>query len=96
MLVWIIYDISSDKTRNKISKLCLKKGLSRVQKSVFLGNIDETKVKSCVTESESLIDKKTDSIYVFPLCQEDFKKVKMIGLAFNKAMVNDEIKELFI
>ena len=96
MLVWIIYDISSNKIRKNIIKMCKTKGLIRVQKSVFLGNIDETKLKSAAAESEALINKKTDSVYIFPLSQDDFKKIKLIGLAFDKAMVNDEIREFFI
>ena len=96
MLVWIVYDISSNKTRTRVAKMCLKKGLSRVQKSVFLGSINETQLKSAVSESESLIDKETDSVYIFPFCQEDFKKIRILGQAFDKAMVNDEIKEFFI
>ena len=96
MLTWLVYDISSDKIRRKIVKMCKRKGLYRVQKSVFLGNIDETKLKSTTAESEELINKKTDSLYIFPYSQDDFKKIKLIGLAFDKAMVNDEIREFFI
>ena len=31
----VIYDITKDKTRNKISKACKNKGIYRVQKSAF-------------------------------------------------------------
>ena len=39
-MVWVIYDIAEDKIRNKIAKICLNKGLYRVQKSVFLGTLN--------------------------------------------------------
>jgi CRISPR-associated protein Cas2 len=96
MLVWLIYDICENKKRTKVAKLCRQKGLIRVQKSVFLGNINETQLKAAVSESESIIDRETDSVYVFPFCQEDFKKIQLLGVAFDKAFVNDEIKELFL
>lgn len=96
MLVWIIYDITDNKKRTQVAKLCRKKGLIRVQKSVFLGNINETQLKAAVAESEALIDAATDSVYIFPFCQEDFKKIQLLGVAFNKAFVNDEIKEFFV
>jgi CRISPR-associated protein Cas2 len=96
MLVWAVYDISETKIRNKIIKICQKHGLIRVQKSVFLGNINETQLKSAVSQTESLIDKETDSVYIFPFCQEDFKKIQLLGLAFDKAMINDELRELFL
>ncbi|MGB9601063.1 MAG: CRISPR-associated endonuclease Cas2, partial [Myxococcota bacterium] len=40
MLVWVIYDISEDKKRNKVAKFCKEYGLYRVQKSAFLGDIN--------------------------------------------------------
>ena len=40
MLVWVIYDISEDKVRNKISNICKGYGLYRVQKSAFLGDLN--------------------------------------------------------
>jgi len=39
VLMWVIYDISDDRVRNKIAKECKKYGLERVQKSVFLGRL---------------------------------------------------------
>ena len=43
-----------------------------------------------------MIDHDQDSVYVFPMCQDDFKKVELLGQAFDKAMVNDEISSLFM
>lgn len=36
-----------------------------------------------------------DSLYVFPMCDEDFKKVKLLGQAFDKDMVSDEVMAKF-
>ena len=36
MLTWVIYDIASDRIRNKVSKKCKNVGLYRVQKVSFL------------------------------------------------------------
>lgn len=41
------------------------------------------------------IDEELDSVYIFPLCDQDFKKVKLLGQAFDKELVTDEIKSLF-
>lgn len=96
MLVWFIYDISSTKARTKISKYVLKKGLYRVQKSVFLGNIDKSIMDEIIIASEEKINNKTDSLYVFPMCEKDFKSVVLKGQVFDKKMVNDEIKAFFV
>ena len=95
MTVWFIYDISSDRTRSKIIKIAEKKGLYRVQKSVFLGTIDGNVLDELVMQSEDLLNLETDSLYVFPICEKDFKGIKLLGQAFDKDLVTDEIKALF-
>jgi CRISPR-associated protein Cas2 len=42
------------------------------------------------------IKEEVDSVYIFPMCEPDFKKVKLLGQAFDKNLVTDEIKSLFI
>ena len=96
MLVWLIYDISNNKARTKIVKLALKYGLYRVQKSVFLGTVKENHLDEIVLQSENLINTETDSLYVFPMCKKDFQSVILKGQAFDKKLVTDEIKSLFI
>lgn len=96
MLVWFIYDITNDKTRRKIIKLAENSGLYRVQKSVFLGTIEQNILDQIVLESEELLDLENDSLYVFPLCEKDFKTVKLLGQAFDKKLVTDEIEAFFV
>lgn len=96
MLVWAIYDISDNKKRTLISKMCKKLGLYRVQKSVFLGDIENNRVDELAQLSRSEIDEENDSVYIFPMCEKDFKRVVLIGQAFDKKLVTDEIKNLFI
>ncbi len=93
-LVWVIYDIVSDKIRRKLVKATKKTGLYRVQKSVFLGSINRNDLDELALIVDELIDKKKDSVYIFPMCEADFKKVILKGQAFDKKMVSDEIKSL--
>ena len=95
MLVWVIYDISKDKPRKRLADKAIEQGLERVQKSVFLGNIDKNLIDELVIYAEEQINLDSDSVYVFPMCQEDFKKIELIGEAFDKAMVNNKINSLF-
>lgn len=96
MLTWVVYDISEDRVRKKLSDKLIAEGLYRVQNSVFLGNIENNRIDEIAVFSEDIVDEDTDSVYVFPMCQEDFEKVELIGRVFNKAMVNDELKSFFI
>jgi|LGVF01.1.fsa_nt_gb CRISPR-associated protein Cas2 len=95
VLVWILYDISADPRRNKVAKTCKQYGLIRVQKSVFLGKQERNRFDELAEACLSLIDEKTDSVYLFPFCQEDFRAVKVLGQGFDKKLVNDEVLAQF-
>jgi len=95
-LVWIIYDIVQNRPRTKVAKCCKEAGLYRVQKSVFLGTIDRTRLDELQLQIETLTDEEVDSVYIFPICEPDFKKVILIGQAFDKKLVTDEVKALFV
>jgi len=60
MLTWVIYDISNDKIRKKISDLCLNKGLKRVQKSVFLGKINKNQREEIALFCKEKMNKEND------------------------------------
>ena len=94
-LVWVIYDIVDDKKRTKIARVCKNKGLYRVQKSVFLGTLNKNQIDELKIMCEDAIDAVVDSVYIFPMCEEDFQKVKLLGQAFDKKMVSAELLSKF-
>ena len=96
MLTWIVYDITVNKVRSKVAKICKGYGLYRVQKSAFLGDINRNQIDELALKCKELADKEKDSVYVFPMCNEDFMKVRIIGKAFDKELVADEVKALFV
>jgi len=95
MLVWAVYDIVENKTREKIARTCKGYGLYRVQKSVFLGTLNKNQLDELSIKSKDLINEKRDSVYIFPMCEDDFKKVILLGQAFDKKLVSDEIISKF-
>ena len=95
ILAWIMYDIASNKTRSRVAKKCKKYGLMRVQKSIFLGKMDFNRFDELTEFFLEEIEEETDSVYLFPFCQEDFRKINVLGQGFDKKMVNDEILSKF-
>ena len=91
VLTWIIYDIVKNKPRNKVAKACKEAGLIRVQKSVFLGRIESNRFDELSEICRDLINEEEDSVYLFPFCQEDFRRVKVLGQGFDRELVNDEV-----
>jgi CRISPR-associated protein Cas2 len=91
MLTWVVYDISKDRTRKKIADRCLDFGLQRVQKSVFLGEVAGNRVDEILEFSRELLNLETDAIYVFPMCRDEFDKVRIVGQGFDRKLIADEL-----
>jgi CRISPR-associated protein Cas2 len=92
MLTWVLYDISKNKTRTKVARRCQDFGLYRVQKSCFLGDVPPNRVEEILLFSRELLELETDSVYIFPMCREDFDKVRIVGQGFDRPLVADEVR----
>ena len=95
MLVWVMYDIADDKIRRKAIKICKNVGLYRVQKSIFLGDIEENDFDEVKLRLEDTVDLKNDSVYAFTMSKKELNKAGLIGQAFDKELVTDEIISKF-
>lgn len=81
MLFFVMYDIESNKVRTNVAKYLLRQGCTRIQKSIFLGNLERSKVKEIrddLTEIQSLYDN-YDSIIICPVSTEQIGAMKVIG-----------------
>jgi CRISPR-associated protein Cas2 len=96
MIVWVLYDIEDDKVRNKIAKSCKHAGLYRVQFSVFLGTLEKNQKDVLELQIEDLIDKEKDSVYIFPMSKNELQTTALLGKAFDKKLITDEVKALFL
>lgn len=95
MIVWVMYDIQKDKARTRIAKICKQSGLYRVQYSVFLGQLSANQKDSVELEISELINEETDSVYIFPMSKNELQDTVLLGQAFDKDFVTDEVKALF-
>lgn len=96
MIAWVMYDIEIDKSRSKVAKLCKQAGLYRVQYSVFLGTVDANQKDTLQLQIEGLINEETDSVYIFPMSKTELQTTVLLGKAFDKKLVTDEVKALFL
>jgi CRISPR-associated protein Cas2 len=95
MIVWVVYDIKKDKARNQIAKNCKQAGLYRVQYSVFLGTLNANEKDTLSLQIGELIDSETDSVYIFPMNKQELQSTVLLGQAFDKQLITDEVKALF-
>ena len=96
MLVWVFYDISSDKSRTKIAKTCKEYGLVRVQYSVFFGNLPNSCIDEIAEFSKDLIEPKTDGVFILPISEDDYKKKRILGKTFDEKLAKGELKTLLL
>jgi CRISPR-associated protein Cas2 len=96
MITWILYDIENDKARAQVAKFCKQGGLIRVQYSCFLGTIQSNDLDTLQLQIEAVINPDKDKVYIFPMNKSELKQTILLGQAFDKKLVTDEIKMLFI
>ena len=95
MIIWVLYDIKNDRSRTKAAKQCQQAGLYRVQFSCFLGTLTATQKDTLRLQLESLIDQTVDKVYIFPMNRTELQQTDLLGQAFDRRLVTDEVKALF-
>ena len=81
MICFIMYDITSNKVRTLIAKFLLKKGCTRVQKSIFMVDMPSDEVQDIaqkLTEIQKMFDN-NDSVLIVPLSEDYARAMKIIG-----------------
>lgn len=96
MYTWVIYDIHKNKVRNRVAKRCKFYGLTRVQKSVFLGRLKSKQIKVLNSELSNTINQRTDRLFVMPMSNEHFGRILQSGaLPPLASVVNDNKLRFF-
>lgn len=85
MLYLIIYDIAENKIRTQIAKSLEQEGCQRIQKSVFIAELNAhqklritAKLKEIYYQNEDLVEK-NDNILLFPYEKDQVRQTEMIG-----------------
>lgn len=95
MICWVMYDIQDNKARTRVAKSCKQAGLYRVQYSVFLGTLNSNQKDELELICEELIDLDVDRVYIFPMNKQELKDTVLLGQAFDKKMITDDVQALF-
>lgn len=95
MIIWVMYDITDDKARTKVAKYCKQAGLYRVQYSVFLGTLNANQKDTLELKIEAIINQEVDKVYIFPMSKDELRQTALLGQAFDKKLVTDQVRALF-
>lgn len=75
----LLYDISDAKALRGMERMLDSVNSMRIQKSVYELQGDEREVMGFMMKAESIINKETDVVSLFPLCKDDFGKTEFFG-----------------
>lgn len=95
MITWVLYDIQNDRARTKAAKCCQQAGLYRVQFSCFLGSLTANQKDTLKLRLEELINEDVDKVYIFPMSRDELRQTDLLGQAFDKKLVTDDVRALF-
>ena len=75
----LAYDITDNRRRAKVVKLLESLGF-RVQGSVFEGYINSQEIERLIRRLSLVIDRDSDSMRIYPLCESCRAKMTLIGV----------------
>ncbi|MBE0448791.1 MAG: CRISPR-associated endonuclease Cas2 [Actinobacteria bacterium] len=81
MQTLVIYDIPSDRIRNKVAERCKDAGLLRVQYSAFIGDLNHNRRGELLLTLKRTLGKNPGNIRLYPLCDKDLRLMKEIAVA---------------
>ncbi len=79
MKIIVAYDIGDHRNRERFARFLMRKGLERIQKSLFIGRGSGQKIKDIVRYASKIIDPSNDCVHVFMLGDNEYLQAKIIG-----------------
>jgi|Deesub1362A_J573_1020465.scaffolds.fasta_scaffold00151_78 CRISPR-associated protein Cas2 len=99
MLTWVIYDISDNRLRTRVSEKCKDYGMERLQKSAFLGDLSRNNSEMLAIEIEKILDDENtveeDCVFFLPMCSSCISKKITIGRGFDEEEFKDKFYTFF-
>ncbi len=81
MICFIMYDITNNRIRTKVAEYLEEKGCVRVQKSIFLGQLERRvyrEIQETLHTIQSSYDN-NDSIFFVPVSEDEIRAMRVIG-----------------
>jgi len=76
----VAYDITDDRTRDRLAKILLDFG-KRLQESLFLCEIDPDQKAKLLERAKKVVNPIEDKLHLIPICNQCWENVEAIGIA---------------
>lgn len=80
----VIYDITEDDIRARISDICKRFGLARIQKSAFLGILNSAARKELAAALRRAFNDARGNIQIYVICRADLSLRIIIGQPYEE------------
>jgi len=80
MLTLIIYDITEDDVRSKVADFLRGKGLKRIQKSAFIGDLSSSQKTDIEAGLRQLVKGVRANVQIYPLTPASYNMRTVIGV----------------
>lgn len=97
MIFFVMYDIEDNRVRNQVAKYLLRKGCTRVQRSVFLADLPNDQyeqIRNDLTEVQAAYEN-NDSILVVPISTDYLTSMRVIGQTIEMDLITHQRNTLF-
>jgi len=71
MQTLVVYDISSDKVRNRVAECCKDYGLERIQWSAFRGTLSTAVRRELALRLQRTVGREDGNIQLYAICDKD-------------------------
>ncbi len=87
--VVVFYDVSDDRRRAMLAEFLKSMGLTRIQRSVFMGRGGHAKAKDIARRASRLVDKRTDSLVVLVVPDDYARRLIVVGGLWDDPFARD-------
>lgn len=97
MLFIIMYDIEDNKVRTQVAKYLVKAGCVRIQKSVYVAQLQRKKyadIKETLSDVQQMYEN-NDSILMVPVSTDELKAMNIIGKNIDITLFTDPPNTIF-
>ncbi len=97
MIFFVMYDIEDNKVRKYVAKYLLKKGCTRVQRSIFLADLSGDayqQIRNDLAEVQAAYEN-NDSIIIVPISTDLLSSMRVIGQTIDIELITKSKNTLF-
>ena len=80
MFWWVMHDVPSARRLQRLARLCTGSGLCRIQKSVFIGELDQERIVRLQISIKKLLNPEEDRVLLVPTTKHQLKSATDLGL----------------